>query len=1062
MSKVRSVASAVVPWAMTLAGAPLPAQATGGVGSVNAVINALPRGSKPLKKFVRKAVEDLDDYASREASALTPDQRESVEEFLTAQLNGGERERLLGAALLGEAEFRAAVLPGDSAADWSRQEQKYLTALLRQTHGLVLRFVQSPEVLGVATTSALRQILVSLASVAQQLSSRPTKDDVLRMIERAVAGELRSRQLIVGTRPRLASDFVDRDELERVSEALADGGVASLSALQGMRGVGKTQIASAFAEECQNTGWRFVGWVTAATRDQAISELAQIARGICATAEDDPATAASKLVTWLSSRGPDDRLLVFDNVNNPDDLQGLIPQGPGMRVLVTTTGLTRNLGTPVPVGTYTEDQAIDYLESATGLNDPNGARRVADELGRLPLALTQAANTIRLEQYNYREYCDMLAHYPLDDTVERGDGDPYDVTVGIALRKAYTSVLGRLSQTEPNVATAAVRTLAALSLLAESGVPKDWLLTLGDSLKTVRKAIGRLAQYSIVTLSAASDDQSIVSLHRLQAQVFREDRTAADREKDATAAATVLAGVDMLSATDYWQRRVLCSALAEQLMAIRAQKHSRHLCELPELLTTAGRVIYAANELQDPYPAIQLADYVDDLARVLGNDHPSTLTSRNNLAYAYQAAGDLSRAIPLYQQTLNERERVLGNDHPSTLGSRNNLAYAYQAAGDLSRAIPLYQQTLNDSERVLGNDHPDTLTSRNNLAGAYQDAGDLSRAIPLYQQTLTEMERVLGNDHPDTLTSRNNLAGAYQAAGDLSRAIPLYQQTLTEMERVLGNDHPDTLTSRNNLAYSYESAGDLSRAIPLYQQTLNERERVLGNDHPDTLTSRNNLAGAYQAAGDLSRAIPLYQQTLNERERVLGNDHPDTLTSRNNLAGAYQAAGDLSRAIPLYQQTLNDRERVLGNDHPDTLTSRNNLAGAYQAAGDLSRAIPLYQQTLNDRERVLGNDHPSTLTSRNNLAGAYQAAGDLSRAIPLYQQTLNDRERVLGNDHPDTLGSRNNLAGALWHHGDQRSALDQFEAAVESALRLFGPDYPLTRTLMENRDFARRVILGGE
>ena len=78
--------------------------------------------------------------------------------------------------------------------------------------------------------------------------------------------------------------------------------------------------------------------------------------------------------------------------------------------------------------------------------------------------------------------------------------------------------------------------------------------------------------------------------------------------------------------------------------------------------------------------------------------------------------GDLGRAIPLYEQTLADRERVLGPDHPDTLASRNNLACAYQAAGDLGRAIPLFEQTLADRERVLGPDHPDTLTSRNNLA----------------------------------------------------------------------------------------------------------------------------------------------------------------------------------------------------------------------------------------------------------------------------------------------------------------------------------------------------------
>jgi hypothetical protein len=49
---------------------------------------------------------------------------------------------------------------------------------------------------------------------------------------------------------------------------------------------------------------------------------------------------------------------------------------------------------------------------------------------------------------------------------------------------------------------------------------------------------------------------------------------------------------------------------------------------------------------------------------------------------------------------------VLGPDHPDILDSRNNLAYAYKSAGDVGRAIPIYQQTVADAERVLGPDHP--------------------------------------------------------------------------------------------------------------------------------------------------------------------------------------------------------------------------------------------------------------------------------------------------------------------------------------------------------------------
>ena len=271
------------------------------------------------------------------------------------------------------------------------------------------------------------------------------------------------------------------------------------------------------------------------------------------------------------------------------------------------------------------------------------------------------------------------------------------------------------------------------------------------------------------------------------------------------------------------------------------------------------------------------------------------------IASAYHAAGRLTEAITLCEQVLTDSIRVLDEDHPNTLTSRNNLAGAYASAGRLTEAITLYEQVLTDRIRILGPDHPDTLTSRNNLAYAYHSAGRLAEAITLYEQVLPDRIRILGPDHPDTLTSRNNLAGAYRAAGRLTEAITLYEQVLPDRIRILGEDHPDTLTSRNNLAGAYRAAGRLTEAITLYEQVLTARTRILGPDHPDTLASRNNLAAAYESAGRLTEAIALYEKVLTARTRVLGKDHPATLATLNALASAYKDAGFLNKATALLE-----------------------------------------------------------------------------------------------------------------------------------------------------------------
>ncbi|MFG3557250.1 tetratricopeptide repeat protein [Micromonospora sp. NPDC047557] len=85
-------------------------------------------------------------------------------------------------------------------------------------------------------------------------------------------------------------------------------------------------------------------------------------------------------------------------------------------------------------------------------------------------------------------------------------------------------------------------------------------------------------------------------------------------------------------------------------------------------------------------------------------------------------------AITLFEQALADYRRVLGDDHPSTLASGNNLAYAYRAVGRVGEAITLLEQVLADSRRVLCDDDPQTRTIAANLQHATDAAGSSKKA----------------------------------------------------------------------------------------------------------------------------------------------------------------------------------------------------------------------------------------------------------------------------------------------------------------------------------------------
>lgn len=63
---------------------------------------------------------------------------------------------------------------------------------------------------------------------------------------------------------------------------------------------------------------------------------------------------------------------------------------------------------------------------------------------------------------------------------------------------------------------------------------------------------------------------------------------------------------------------------------------------------------------------------------------------------------------------------MLGEEHPSTLQSLNNLALTYQNRGDYEKAEPLRVKCWEVSKAKLGDEHPDTLIALNNLAELYR------------------------------------------------------------------------------------------------------------------------------------------------------------------------------------------------------------------------------------------------------------------------------------------------------------------------------------------------------
>ena len=683
--------------------------------------------------------------------------------------------------------------------------------------------------------------------------------DVPHKVAELVSSESKPSRIFFGSRPDVVAGerFIKRDEQKHLNELIVDATIQR-TVLVGMRGCGKTQLAASLAQQCEDANWNLVAWINAVSRDSIQSDLVELAKKLKIDTSDqpNPETIIRRCFDQLKSEDPSNRLIVLDNVENIDDLRGLVPRGNGLRVVATTTnntGWEHQGWDTIKVGVFHRDESINYLLTATESTDRDAADTLAHRLGDLPLALAQAAATALNEDWTLTQYLRCLEKHRSEQVIRSIPGDEYPHDVYGALRMA---IRGALSNLDEGTRRAARRQLGALALLAESGVPTHWLDPMSKEPneaefqdhdraadEDAHKALTKLIRRSIVQQSA---DRATTMLHRLQAQVLRESWTENEAAEAYESAAILLDNVDVdrFPRNDTDSRRQETLDLIEQLRAIGEQKYSRNIFTHENIPVSLFQALSNAHDLALFSEALTLEASINTIQEILGPEHPYTLAASNNLAHAYEAAGYLHDAIRMYEQVLADHTRIFGASHLRTFTIANNLAGAYESGGYFNKAINLYRQVLANRIYALGPDHPDVLTTQNDLAYACLSAGQHSEAIAGFDLVFKKRLSLLGPDDLNTLLSQNNLASAYASAGYSITAIALFLQTFVKFRRVLGPDHHYTLAARRNIAELYASAGLLNAAVPLYEDLLSDYQRILGTEHPLTKTVRENLEAA--------------------------------------------------------------------------------------------------------------------------------------------------------------------------------------------------------------------------
>jgi hypothetical protein len=610
--------------------------------------------------------------------------------------------------------------------------------------------------------------------------------------------------------------FLGRDDdLAAINTALkSQDGRAAITTLHGMRGVGKSTLAAAYAERHRND-YGATWWIRAQTEPTMRADLVALGvrlNWVAADGKEEPAVATVMERIVLEGDGI---LLIYDNAINVDGLKPYLPRGGRSQVLVTSNAHAwRGVASPVEIKLWPRKIGADYLIARTGrAGERAAAEALSEALGGLPLAHEQAAAYCERLELPLAEYQTRFETTPtrmLDDErdapAEYHDRTTVAKTFALAIDEA--AKLHRAA--EPLIVCAALLAPEPIPLFlfaearekfGESLVPA----LCGDGLD---EAVAALRSFALVDREIIADERNLtittdcIRLHRLVRQVAaarRDSKSQEAMQRELVAILTTVYPEEVFSDARTWPKARRLDAIALALVnGIGLESEGK----------TAEQISYLLDRLA---------------------------------SYRQSALAALDQAKLLFERALRIDENLYGSNDPRTVQGVNNLGLLLQYQGDLGSAQTLLERALATKEQIFGSEHAEIVSGLNNLASLSYAQGNLAKARSLQERALPICEKAFGSESHYTATILNTLAGVLKAQGEFEAARLLFERALAIREKVFGHEHLQTARTLYHLAMLSADRGNTSDARSLYQRAQLTFEKVLGVDHPETKAVKYDL-----------------------------------------------------------------------------------------------------------------------------------------------------------------------------------------------------------------------------
>ncbi|PPJ58851.1 hypothetical protein CBER1_09273 [Cercospora berteroae] len=475
------------------------------------------------------------------------------------------------------------------------------------------------------------------------------------------------------------ANFVAREhELQDIREVLRSDGARRSVTIHGLRGMGKTQPAIAYATR-HKENYSAVFWINAKDEDSLKVSFGNIAKQIArehpsadairdAANSSDRDEAVDAVKRWLSLANNTRWLIIYDNYDNPRipgntdpfalDLRKYVPESHQGCLIITTRSSEVRFGQRMRIQKLeTVDDSLAILSNQSDrddIKDDSDAIKLAKKLDGLPLALATAGAYLRQTSIPFAEYCDLYEA----SWAKLQQISPYlDSYEDRQLYSTWQISFDQIQQRDE----AAAQLLRLWAYFDNEDIwyellrgcvccvqPLAWLRKLTNNVLDFNSAVRVLCDHGIVDAHPSTHGRS--SGYRMHSCVHSWTRDVLNAEPDEDLARTALFCVANLvpgpNSVGWWvlQRRLFNHA-------------NRQLNGRASAGDDASWAFYNLGRLYDDQGKLADSEKMFNRAlqgyeRELGPQHTSTLDTVYSLGILYRQQGKLLEAEKMFKRAL--------------------------------------------------------------------------------------------------------------------------------------------------------------------------------------------------------------------------------------------------------------------------------------------------------------------------------------------------------------------------------------------------------------------------